>query len=101
MEKVGKERVYMNGEQSVVDLIKLLECYPPHLRIADGSFVVADPRRIEQWKIVMTDEITGQEIVFNKDIPLSVSNAVDDMIAEHYFTTWADGDDLSKIIEKD
>ena len=42
---------------------------------------------IELWRIVLENE-AGQEIEFGTDIPLSVSNSIDEMIRETYKTTF-------------
>ncbi len=43
--------------------------------------------KIESWRIVLEDE-HGQVIEFGTDIPLSVSNSIDEMIRETYETTF-------------
>ncbi len=43
--------------------------------------------KIESWRIVLEDE-HGQVIEFGTDIPLSISNPIDEIIRETYETTF-------------
>ncbi len=43
--------------------------------------------KIESWRIVLENE-AGQEIEFGTDIPLSISNSIDEMIRETFETTF-------------
>ncbi len=43
--------------------------------------------KIESWRIVLEDE-HGQVIEFGTDIPLSVSDPIDELIREIYETTF-------------
>ena len=43
--------------------------------------------KITIWRIVLETE-TGEKIEFDTDIPLSVSDRIDDMVREFYETTF-------------